>query len=48
MAHIEIDETNNVSNAACVFIAEVTFLPSRCLTMIGGNTYRHTGCWEGL
>jgi hypothetical protein len=39
--HIENDVSNNSSIVACVFVAEVTFLPSRCLATIGGYTYRH-------
>jgi hypothetical protein len=27
---------------ACVFIAAVTFLPTRCLATIGGYTHTHT------
>jgi hypothetical protein len=29
----------------CVFVAAVTFLPSRCLVTIAGYTYRHTD-WQ--
>jgi hypothetical protein len=31
---------------ACVFVTSVSFLPSCCLAMIGGYTYRHTKRWE--
>jgi hypothetical protein len=31
-----------------VFIAAVTFLPSRCLATIRGYTNRHTEYWEGF
>jgi hypothetical protein len=34
--HIENDVSNNSSIVACVFVTMVTFLPSRCLAMIGG------------
>jgi hypothetical protein len=34
--HIENDTSNNSSSVACVFVTAVTFLPSRCLAMIGG------------
>jgi hypothetical protein len=30
----------------CVFVTAVKFLPSRCLAMLGGYTYRHTDWWE--
>jgi hypothetical protein len=36
------------SIVACVFVTEVTFLPSRCLATIQGYTYRHTDWWEGF
>jgi hypothetical protein len=42
MDRIENRAYNNPSIVACVFIAMVTFLPSRCLTTIEGYTYRHT------
>jgi hypothetical protein len=35
------DAFNNYSIVACVFVAVVTLLPSRCLAMIRGYTYRH-------
>jgi hypothetical protein len=34
--HIENHASNNSYIVACVFVAAVTFLPSRCLAMIGG------------
>jgi hypothetical protein len=34
--HIENDASNNSSIVACVFVTEVTFLPSRCLATIRG------------
>jgi hypothetical protein len=39
---IESYASNNSSTVACVFVAAVTFLPSRCLAAIGGYTYRRT------
>jgi hypothetical protein len=39
MGHIENDGSNNSSIIACVFVIAVTFLPSRCLAMIGGYTH---------
>jgi hypothetical protein len=42
MDRIESDVSNHSSIVACVFVTAVTFLPSRCLAMIGGYTYRHT------
>jgi hypothetical protein len=36
----------NLSTLACVFVAAVTFLPSPCLAMTMGYTYRHTERWE--
>jgi hypothetical protein len=45
---IENNESNNSSIVMCVFVAAVTFLPSRCLTMIRGYTYRHTDWWKGF
>jgi hypothetical protein len=42
---IENDESNNSSIVACVFVAAVTFLPSRCLSTY---TYRHTDWWEAF
>jgi hypothetical protein len=32
----------------CVFIAAVTFLPSRCPATIVRYTYSHTDWWEGI
>jgi hypothetical protein len=58
--HIENGASNNNSIVAYVFVTTVKFLPSRCLTTIGGflpsrylvtmrgYTYRHTGWWEGF
>jgi hypothetical protein len=45
MGHTENDTYNNSSIVLCVFNDEGTFLPSRCLAMMGrgGYTYRHTG-----
>jgi hypothetical protein len=34
--YIENDASNNYSIVACVSVTAVTFLPSRCLAMIGG------------
>jgi hypothetical protein len=57
MDSIENDTSNNYSIVAYVFVAAVTFLPSRCLTTIGGvyiQTYRLMGGiyeirrWDGL
>jgi hypothetical protein len=48
IGHIENDASNNSSIVVGVFITAVTFLPSRCLAMIGGCTYRHTDWWEGF
>jgi hypothetical protein len=42
MDRMEDDVSNNSSIAAYVFVAAVTFLPSRCLAKIEGYTYRHT------
>jgi hypothetical protein len=39
---IENDAFNNSSIVACVFVAAVTSLPSRCLATRGGCTHRHT------
>jgi hypothetical protein len=39
---IENDASNSSSIGACVSVAAVTFLPSRCLGTIGGYTLRHT------
>jgi hypothetical protein len=36
MGHIQNDASNNSSIVACVIVAEVTFLPSRCLKTIRG------------
>jgi hypothetical protein len=33
---IENEASNNISIVACVLVAAVTFLPSRCLATIGG------------
>jgi hypothetical protein len=33
---------------ACVFVAEVTFLLSRCLATIRGYAYRQTDKWKGF
>jgi hypothetical protein len=33
---------------SCVFVAAVTFSPSRCLATNEGQTYRHTDWWEGF
>jgi hypothetical protein len=41
MDHIENDASNNSYIVACLFVAAEKFLPSRCLTMIGGYTYRN-------
>jgi hypothetical protein len=38
-AAIENSAPNDSSIVACVFIAAVTFLPSRCLATIGCHTY---------
>jgi hypothetical protein len=32
----------NSSIVSCAFVAVVIFLPSRCLAMTGGYSYRHT------
>jgi hypothetical protein len=40
--HSENDASNNSSIVACVFVTAVTFLPSRCLATIGGNSQTHT------
>jgi hypothetical protein len=45
---IENDASNNSSIVACVFVATVTFSPSRCLATIRGYTCRHTDWWEGF
>jgi hypothetical protein len=45
---IENDAFNNFSVGACVFVAAVTFLPSRCLATIRGYTYRRTDSSEGF
>jgi hypothetical protein len=37
---VENDAYNDSSIDARVFVAAVTFLPSRCLAKIGGYTYR--------
>jgi hypothetical protein len=53
MGHIENDASNNSSIVPCVLVTGVTFLPSRCLEMIGaflprrclatiGDTHRDT------
>jgi hypothetical protein len=41
MARIDSDASNNSSIVACLFVAAVTNLPSRCLANRGGYTYRH-------
>jgi hypothetical protein len=46
MYRTEIDSSNNSSTVACVFVAAVTFLQSRCLATIGEYTYRHTDRWK--
>jgi hypothetical protein len=48
MDRIENDGFNSSYIVACLFVAAVTLLPSRCLAMIGGCTYIHTGRWEGF
>jgi hypothetical protein len=48
MDRIENDASNISSIVACVFVAAVTFLPSRCLATIGGYTYGHTYWGEGF
>jgi hypothetical protein len=52
--------SSSSSIVACVFVAAVRFLmsrfpatigrllPSRCLTTIGGYTYKRTNWWEGF
>jgi hypothetical protein len=43
---IENDASNSSSIVACVFLAAVTFLPSRCIATIGGvhiQTHRLMG-----
>jgi hypothetical protein len=40
--HIENDASKNSSIVACVFVAAVTFLPSRGLATTGGETQTHT------
>jgi hypothetical protein len=42
MDHIEINTSNISFIVAYVFVAMVTFLPSRCLAKIGGYTYTQT------
>jgi hypothetical protein len=44
MDRVENDASNNSCIVACVFVAAVKFLPSRCLAKIVGDTYR----WEGF
>jgi hypothetical protein len=44
--HIDNDASDNSSIVACVFVAAVTFLPSRCLANRGGHT--DTDWWEGF
>jgi hypothetical protein len=39
--HVENDASNNSSIVAYVFVAAVTFPPSRCLATIGGYTCTH-------
>jgi hypothetical protein len=60
MVHKENDASINSSIVACVPVATVTFLPSRCLATIEGflpsrflatiegYAYRHTDYWEGF
>jgi hypothetical protein len=52
--------SNNSSLVACVFVAAIMFLPSRCIATIEGflpgrclatirrYTYRHRDYWEGF
>jgi hypothetical protein len=42
------DASNSSSIVACVFVAAVKFLPSRCLTKLREYIYRHTDWWEGF
>jgi hypothetical protein len=42
MDRIVNEASNNCSIVASVFVAAVTFLPSLCLAIIGGYSYRHT------
>jgi hypothetical protein len=39
------DASNNYFIVACVFVAVVTFFPSRCLVTVGGYTYRQRFMW---
>jgi hypothetical protein len=48
MDRIEKGVSNISSIVACVFVAAVTFLLSRCLATIWGYTCRHTSVWEGF
>jgi hypothetical protein len=45
---IENDASNNSSIVACVFVATVMFLRSRCLEKVKGYSYRHIDRWEGF
>jgi hypothetical protein len=40
MNRIENDASNN-SSVACIFVAIVTFLPNRCIELVGGYRCRH-------
>jgi hypothetical protein len=46
--HIENDASNDSSIVACVFVAAVTFLPSRCLATVGIHkpTHTQTATWS--
>jgi hypothetical protein len=46
MDRIKNGASNNSSIFACVFVAALTYLPSRCLSTIWGYTYRHKDWWE--
>jgi hypothetical protein len=46
MDRIEIYASKNIYIVACVFVAAVTFLQSRCLARRMGYTNRHMDCWE--
>jgi hypothetical protein len=48
MDRIETDASNNFSIVVFIFVAAVTFLPSRCVAMIWEYTYRHTELSEGF
>jgi hypothetical protein len=45
---IQNDNSSNSSIVACVFVAIVMFLSSRCLATIVGNTYGHKVWWKGF